>query len=79
MQDQNVEYIEPNYIISLPDNEEITDINVLSESNNSNIAVLNSLSSFTQPNDTYYYNQWNMEMIKSPYWWQYGLDTKTLK
>ena len=79
MQDQNVEYIEPNYIISLPDNEEITDINVLSESNNSNIAVLNSLSSFTQPNDTYYYNQWNMEMIKSPYWWQYGLDTKNIK
>ena len=48
MQDQNVEYIEPNYIISLPDNEEITDINVLSESNNSNIADLNSLSSFAR-------------------------------
>lgn len=78
-QDQNVEYIEPNYIISLPDNEEITDINIIPESNNSNMAVLNSISSFTQPNDTYYYNQWNMEMIKSPYWWQYGLDTKSVK
>lgn len=78
-QDQNVDYIEPNYIISLPDNEEITDINVLPESNTSNMAVLNSISSFTQPNDTYYYNQWNMEMIKSPYWWQYGLDTKNVK
>lgn len=77
--DQNVDYIEPNYIISLPDNEEITDINVLPESNTSNMAVLNSTSSFTQPNDTYYYNQWNMEMIKSPYWWQYGLDTKNVK
>ena len=75
-QDQNVEYIEPNYIISLPYNEEITEMNVISETNNSNMAVLNSIGSFTQPNDTYYYNQWNMNMINASYWWQYGLDTK---
>ena len=62
-----------------PYNEEITEMNVISETNNSNMAVLNSIGSFTQPNDTYYYNQWNMNMINASYWWQYGLDTKNVK
>lgn len=73
---ENVEYIEPDYIISMPNNEELSDIST--QSTYDFFVSMASNAGFV-PNDFKYSKQWNLDMINTPCIWESDIDTKQIK
>lgn len=74
--DDNVEILEPNYIVSIPDMElDTTEF----FSSDSGLLRSNRSFGFETPNDTFYASQWNLKMINAPVAWANNADTSSVK
>ncbi|MCI5892352.1 MAG: S8 family serine peptidase [Clostridiales bacterium] len=82
--DENVEYIEPNYIVSLPDYEVMPigqEIEAASSDyySGENGVEMSATAEFETPNDFYYKNQWNITLVNAPYLWKYSIAANSVK
>lgn len=76
----DVEFIEPNYIISIPDGEVVSsEQETFSGGQSDYFVTASAAAGFDIPNDFRYSNQWNMPMINAPYLWKNGIGAESVK
>lgn len=82
----DVEFIEPDYVISIPEGEDVFSEQDMSSEQETfpgelsdYFVTASAAAGFDIPNDFRYGNQWNMPMINVPYLWKNGISAESVK
>ncbi len=76
--DSNVEYIEPDYTVRIPDDELVFE----PDSNTASLQIANAFSltpTFSEPNDPFYAKQWGTAMVNADAVWENGAYSSDIK